>query len=434
MSTIAVGIIGIAVLVIVLLLRMPINFTFFLVGLLGFSYLVSLDAGLDLIVIQFYRSFSTYMFTTVPMFILMGFLVSEAGISRRLFEASYAWVGHLPGGQALTTIAACAALGAVSGSEASSAATMSAVAYPAMKEYRYDPSLATASIAAGSILGIMIPPSVVLIIYGLLTENSIAALFLAGVLPGILLMFLFMATVYIQVRRNPNLGPAGPRTTWMTKITSLKGGAIEVLIIFVAVVGSLTAGICTPTEAGAVGVVAVLIVSLARRMITFQGFNRALAETVKLSAFVFVAVASLFILGRFLAVTRIPAELAVILTGLDVPRVVIMIGILLVYFGFGCIVEPTMFVMLTIPVFYPAVQALGYDPLWYGVIMVCVVGVGGITPPVGVIVYITGGVVKEVPLQVIFRGVWPFVAAVAIAVIILMAFPQVATFLPSLLL
>lgn len=433
MSPVTVGIIGLVVLVIILFLRLPVGFTFFLVGLLGFSYLVSLPAGLSLIAQEFYNNFTVYMFTTVPMFILMGFLAFEAGISTAVFEAAYAWIGHLRGGLALTTIAASAALGAVSASEAATAPTMTAVAYPAMKRYKYDPSLATGSIAAGSILGIMIPPSVVLIIYGILTENAIALLFLAGIVPGIMLMLLFMAAIYLQIRRNPNLGPAGPRTSWRTKFAMLGGGTIEMLIIFLAVIGSLAVGICTPTEAGALGVAAILVVSLARRKLTFQGFNKALEQTVQITAFVFVCIAGLFILGRFLAVSQIPAQLAAFVVGLDIPRVVIMGGILLIYFVSGFIIEPTMLVMLTIPIFYPLVMSLGYDPIWYGIITVCVVGMGGITPPVGMIVYFVGGVAKEVPLSTIFRGVWPFVGAILVGVVFLMAFPQIATFLPDLL-
>jgi len=367
------------------------------------------------------------------MFVLMGYIAFESGISLRLYKAAYAWIGRLPAGLALATIAACAAFGAVCGSAVATAATMGVASYPSMKEYKYDPSLATASIAAGSILGIMIPPSIIFIVYGIVTENSIAALFLAGFLPGIMLMLLFMGAIYAQVVRNPSLGPPAPPVGWKTRFTLLGGGVIETLIIFIAVIGALSAGISTPTEAGAVGVFAVLLVALARKQMKWQGYKRALRETTRTTGFCFVSLAGVTILGRFLGVSQIPTELATFASGLDVPNVVIMIGILIIYFIFGCIIDPLMVVLLTIPIFYPLVLSLGYDPIWYGVMMVCVCGTGGITPPVGIMVYVVGGVAKDVPLMTIFRGVWPFVGAMVMGAVLLLAFPQIATFLPNLI-
>ncbi len=432
MSVTTIGIIGVIVLVIFLFSRMPVGFVMGFLGFIGFSYVVNLEAGLSLIARDVFEVFSSYGLTVVPLFVLMGQIAFHSGISRRLYDSAYVLVGSRKGGLAMATVAACAGFSAISGSTNATAATMATVTLPEMKRYKYDMSLATGTVAAAGSLGILIPPSVIFIVYGILTEQSIGKLFAAGIFPGILLSILFILVIYLRVQRNPSLAPAGPKTPWREKIRSF-AGVLETLLIFIMVMGGIFFGIFTPTEAASAGAFLTILLSLIRKQLTWQGFIQSLADTTRISCMVMVIVTGAVIYGHFMAVTRIPYDLAAWVGSLPLPRQAVMMVIVLLYLFGGCFMDALAMIMLTIPIFFPVAQALGFDPIWFGVVIVLISEMGVITPPVGVNVYVVFGVAKDVPLEVIFRGVLPMVLALLVCNIILLFFPQIALFLPSLM-
>ncbi len=430
MSPTLVGIIGLIILIVVLFSRMPVGFVMALVGFAGFSYMVSLEAGLGILAKDIFDIFGSYSLTVVPLFVFMGQIAFHAGISKRLYDSAYRFMGHWPGGLAMATIGACAGFAAICGSTNASAATMATVALPEMRRYRYDMKLATGTVAAGGSLGILIPPSVIFIIYGIMTEQSIGKLFASGILPGLLLAFLFILTIYIWTRIRPELGPRGPRASLKEKLRSLSG-VLEMLIIFGLVMGGLFVGFFTPTEAGAVGAFFTLLMAVIRRQIDWGGFAQSLFETTRISCMVLVIVTGATVFGHFLAITRIPFDLAGWVEGLPLPPWGIMGVIIFMYLIGGCFMDSLALILLTIPIFFPVAVSLGYDPIWFGVIIVMVTEMGVITPPVGVNVYVVSGVAKDVPLEVIFRGIFPLLLALIAAVILMVIFPQIALFLPS---
>lgn len=432
MDPTTVGLIGLVILILLLFSRMPVGFVMALVGVIGFSYVVSMEGGLRLLAKDVFDIFGSYNLTVVPLFILMGQIAFHAGISRKLYDAAYTFLGHYPGGLAITTVGACAGFAAICGSTNAAAAAMASVALPEMKRFNYNDELATGTVAAGGSLGILIPPSVIFIVYGIMTEQSIGRLFIAGILPGILLSLLFILTIYIRVSLKPELGPRGPRTTIKEKIRSLSG-VIDMLIIFFLVMGGLLKGFFTPTEAGAAGAFITLILAMGRRLISWKRFLMALMESVRISCMVLVIVAGATVFGHFLAVSRIPYVTADWVAGLPLQPWAIMGVIVLIYLIGGCFLDALAMILLTIPIFYPVTVSLGYDPIWFGVIIVLITQMGVITPPVGVNVYVVSGVAKTVPLEVIFKGALPFLIALLVCTIILISFPQVALFLPSLL-
>jgi C4-dicarboxylate transporter DctM subunit len=432
MSLTTIGIIGIVILLILLFSQMPVGFVMAFVGLFGFSYVVNFSAGLSLLARDIWDVFSSYGLTVIPLFVFMGQIAFHAGISRRLYDSAYVLLGSRRGGLAMATVGACAGFAAISGSTNATAATMATVTLPEMKRYKYDMGLATGTVAAAGSLGILIPPSVVFIVYGILTEQSIGKLFAAGILPGILLSFLFLLTIHIQVMRNTSLAPPGPETDLKTKIRSF-AGVLETFIIFGMVMGGIFFGFFTPTEAAAVGAFLTLFLSVVRRQLSWQGFVQSLADTIRISCMVMVIVTGATVFGHFLAVTRVPFELAGWVVSLPLPRSAIMMVIILIYLLGGCFMDALAMIMLTIPIFFPVSQALGFDPIWFGVIIVLITEMGVITPPVGVNVYVVYGVAKDVPLEVIFKGVLPMVLALLVCNIILLFFPQIALFLPGLM-
>jgi C4-dicarboxylate transporter DctM subunit len=432
MNLTAIGIIGLIALVILLFSKMPVGFVMALLGFLGFSYVVSLDAGLSLLAKDVFETFSSYSLTVIPLFIFMGQIAFHSGISRRLYDSVYVFMGHHRGGLAIATVGACAGFSAISGSTNATAATMATVTLPEMRRYGYDMSLATGTVAAGGSLGILIPPSVIFIVYGVMTGQSIGKLFAAGIFPGILLALLFMLTIYLWVQLDPELAPPGPRTTLKEKARSFTG-VFEALIIFAFVMGGLFFGIFTPTEAAAVGAFLTLLLAIARRQLSWEGFVKSLGDTTKISCMVMVIVTGAVIFGHFMAITRIPFNVANWVCVLPLPNYAIMGIIVLVYLFGGCFMDALAMIMLTIPIFYPVATALGFDPLWFGVAIVLVTEMGVITPPVGVNVYVVHGIAKDVPLEVIFKGVAPFVLALLACVAILLKFPEIVLFLPSLM-
>jgi len=432
MSPTTVGLIGLGLLIIVLFSRMPVGFVMAVVGFTGFTYLVSFDAGIRLLAQDFFATFSSYNLSVVPLFIFMGQIAFHAGINRRLYDATYKFLGHFPGGLAMATIGACAGFSAICGSTNATAATMATIALPEMRRHNYSPELATGVVAAGGSLGILIPPSVIFIIYGIMTEQSIGKLFAAGILPGLLLAILFIATIYIQVRINPALGPVGPRTSVREKVRSLSG-IIEMILIFALVMGGLFMGFFTPTEAGAAGAFITLMLAIVRGRIGWKQFWTAVLESVQTACMIMVIVAGATILGHFLAVTRIPYILATWVAGLPFPAWAVMGVIVLIYLLGGCFMDALGMILLTIPIFYPVAIELGYDPIWFGVVIVLITEMGVITPPVGINVYVVSGVAKDIPLETIFKGIFPLLVALIVCNIILIIFPQIALFLPNLM-
>ena len=432
MSLTSIGIIGIIALVILLYSKMPVGFAMGFLGLFGFSYVVNLTAGVNLLVRDVWSVFASYNLTVIPLFVFMGQVAFHSGISRRLYDSAYVLFGHRRGGLAITTVGACAGFAAISGSTNATAATMATVTLPEMKRYGYDMSLATGTVAAAGSLGILIPPSVIFIVYGIMTEQSIGKLFAAGILPGILLCCLFMLTIYLQVLKNPALAPPGPKSSYKEKLKSFTG-VVEALLLFALVMGGMFFGIFTPTEAAAIGAFLTLVIAIFRRQLSWTGFVQSLSDTTRISCMIMVIVTGAVIFGHFLAITRIPYELAGWVSSLPLPSHAIMGIIILVYLFGGCFMDALAMIMLTIPIFYPVVKALGFDPIWFGVVIVLVTEMGVITPPVGINVYVVYGIAKDVPLENIFKGVFPFLLALLVCNLILLAFPQIALFLPSLM-
>jgi len=431
MNPVAVGLIGIVALLVVFLLRMPVGFAMALVGLVGFGCLVSPEAGLSILARDVFHSFSSYSLTVIPMFVFMGSIAFASGMSRRLYDAGHSLLGRLRGGLAMATVAGCAGFAAICGSTNATAAAMGRVALPEMKRYNYADSLATGSVAAAGSLGILIPPSTIFIIYGIMTEQSIGRLFVAGVFPGLLLAALFIIVVALICWRDPTLAPSGAATTWKEKMSGLVGIG-EALVLFVLVISGLFLGWFSPTQAGAAGAVGALLIGLVRRQITWQGFLGAVRDALRITCMVMIIVTGAVVFGHFMAIAKIPLLLADWVVALPLPSMATMGIIVLIYLLGGCFMDALALITLTIPIFYPAVLALGFDPIWFGVIIVLVTEIGVITPPVGVNVYVIKGIAEGVPLETIFKGILPFLGALIVAVGILMVFPQIATFLPSL--
>jgi C4-dicarboxylate transporter DctM subunit len=430
MNPIVAGIAGIVLLLILFLIRMPVAFAMGFVGLVGFAYLTGPGPALSLLAQDVFEQFSSYPLTVIPMFILMGTFAFASGISRRLYETSYTWVGHLRGGLTMATVVACAGFAAICGSTAATAATMGKIALPEMKKYNYDGTLATGTVAASGTLGILIPPSTILIVYGILTEESIGKLFIAGVLPGALLSIAFVLTVGILCTRNPAIGPPGAKTTWKAKFRALTG-IVPAIILFLLAIGGLFLGWFSPTQAGAIGAGGALIIGLARREMSWSTFIEAGKEGLRTACMVIFIITGAVIFGHFMAVSTIPFMLADWLGGLGIHRIAVMAVIVFIYFIGGFFMDSMALVVVTIPIFFPVVMELGFDPIWFGVIIVLVAEMGVITPPVGVNVFVIKGIAPDVPLETIFKGILPFLGALIIVTIILIAFPQIATFLPS---
>ena len=432
MSLSTTGIIGIIVLVVLLYSKMPVGFAMGFLGLIGFSYVVNFDAGLSLLARDVWDVFSSYNLTVIPLFVFMGQIAFHAGISRRLYDSAYVLLGHRRGGLAMTTVGACAAFSAICGSTNATAATMATVALPEMKRYGYDMGLATGTVAAAGSLGILIPPSVIFIVYGILTEQSIGKLFAAGILPGILLCLLFLLTIHLRVMKNPSLAPPGPKSSIRKKFRSF-AGIFETLILFALVMGGIFFGIFTPTEAAAIGAFLTLLIAIIRRQLYWKGFIQSLADTTKISCMIMVIVTGAVIFGHFMAITRIPYLLADYVSSLPLPPHAIIGVIILVYLIGGCFMDALAMIMLTIPIFFPVVQKLGFDPIWFGVVIVLITEMGVITPPVGINVYVVFGVARDVPLEKIFRGVFPMLIALLVCNLLLILFPQIALWLPGLM-
>jgi C4-dicarboxylate transporter, DctM subunit len=432
MSPTVTGLVGVGALIVVLFSRMPVGFGMAIMGLAGITYMLSFETGLHILAKNFYAMFGSYDMTVVPLFILMGQVSFHAGISRRLFDTAHKILDFLPGRLAVATIGACSMFAAICGSTNASVATMGTVALPEMKRYKYSTSLSAGSVVAGGSLGILIPPSVLFIIYGIATGQSIGKLFAAGIIPGILLSLFFCVAILIWARLRPEVAPQGEKISLKEKLLAMSG-ILETCLLFFLVMGGLFFGVFTPTEAGAVGAGGAILLGVARRRLSFRGFGQAVVESTRISCMILVIVAGAITFGHFLAFTRLPFEAANWVVALPLPKQAIMGLIIVVYLIGGCFMDALAMVLLTIPILYPLVTAMGFDPIWFGVIIILVAEMGAMTPPVGINVYVLSGIAKDIPLEDIFKGAIPFVVCVLILISLLMVFPGIALFLPGLM-
>ena len=431
MSATLIGIIGILILLAVLFfLGMPVGFAMGIVGFCGFWYVVSFKAAINVVGTDIWGTFSKYGLTVIPLFIFLGYLAFNSGIAERLYNAAYKWFGHWRGGLAIATIGADELFAAICGSNTATAATMGTVALPQMTKYKYDTRLSSGTVVTGGTLGTVMPPSVVLIVIGLQTEQSIIKLFLAGILPAILLGILFVLTIFVLCRIKPEYGPAGPKTSFKEKLISLVG-VIEAIAIFVLVIGGLYAGLFTPTEAGAVGVFFTLLVTVGSGRLSWKGFCDSIRDSLKISCMVFFLVTGAIIFGRFLAVTRLPFIIAEVASALPVSPYVVLALILIIYLVGGCFIDSLGFLVLTIPIFFPLGIALGFDPIWYAIILTMVTTMGAITPPVGVNIYVVKALAPEIELGTIFKSVSFFLLTCIVCIILLIIFPDIVLFIPN---
>jgi tripartite ATP-independent transporter DctM subunit len=430
MSSEAIGALGLAVMLALLALRMPIGIAMFLVGSVGFGILNGPSAALMALGTYPYSYAAYYDLAVIPLFVLMGSLASACGMGQALFAAAYAWVGHWRGGLASATILSCAGFAAVSGSSVASAVTMGRVCLPEMRRYRYDGGLAAGTIAAGGTLGILIPPSTAFVIYGILTEQSIGKLLLAGVLPGLLLTLLFVITIAIWTAFRPELGPAGARSSMAERWRAL-GQSTPMLVLVLASIGGIYAGVFTPAEAAAVGAFMALLWAAASGHLTWKMLSQVLLDTVRTTAMVFLILMGALVFGPFLALSGLPARIADLLTGLDMTPLAVMLLIMGLYLILGMFLEGFSMLVLTLPIVIPLVKALGFDLIWFGVIMVILLEMGLISPPVGMNVFVVKGLVPDVSLARIFKSITPFWAAMIVCVALIVAFPDIALLIPN---
>ena len=428
-----VAVIGLALMAVLMLLGQPIAFTMLAAGVIGNAYLLTADAATHLLATNVWEQFSSYGLSVIPLFVLMGQFAYRAGTTERLYDAAYKWVGRLPGGLAGTTIAASAGFSAICGSNSATTATMGTIAMPEMRRYGYDPALSTGAIAVGGTLGVVIPPSVVLIVIAVQTEQSLLRLFLAAVIPGLILTLLFLGTILAMCLPNPKLGPLGPQTSWREKLVALNG-VLEALLLFALVIGGLYFGWFTPTEAGAAGAFGALAIGLFRRTLDFKGIVQSIVESVRISAMVVLLITGAVLFGRFLTVSRLPFELAEWAAALPVEPFVVMLVVLGIYVVGGMLMDALGFLVVTIPIFFPLGVALGYDPVWYTVILTIVTTLGAVSPPVGVNVFIVHGLAPEIPIHTIFRGVFYFLVSFVVCILLMWVVPDTVLYLPRVML
>lgn len=432
MDTVTIGIIGLAILFIFLAIGVPVGTGMAIVGFLGLFYLVSGSAAIAKLIIVPFGIVSNYEWCVLPLFLLMAEVVFVSNMGSDLFNLSRKWLARLPGGLAIATIAGCAAFGAVTASSVASTATMGLVAKPEMDKYNYHPQLSTGCIAAGSSLSSLIPPSGVLIIYGILTQTSIGKLFIAGIIPGILEALFYIVTIFIICRFNPSFGPRAESTTLKEKILAFKDSG-EIIALMVFVIAGLLIGLFTPTEAGAVGCGGAIVASLFRRRLDSSKFKTAILETLKTTGMIYGILIGAFILNNFISVTRIPTYLADFTSRLSLPSLGILIAIMFIYLFLGCFLDAAAMQVLTVPIFFPLIIALGINPIWFGILMTRAMEIAMITPPVGMNVYVMSAAAPDVPMQTIFKGIIPFLIADILNVLLLVFVPSLVLFLPNMM-
>jgi tripartite ATP-independent transporter DctM subunit len=431
MSEVTAGIFGLAVVLLLFFTGIELGFAMALVGFLGFSYIVSWKAGLNLLAKDVIDVLSSYGFTVIPLFILMGQIAFNAGIAKRLYASAYAFIGHIPGGLAMATVAGATAFKAICGSSPATAATFASVAVPEMDHYGYDKKLSTGIVATVGTLGILMPPSVTLIVFGIITEQSIGKLFLAGIIPGLMVATFFICIIYGWCKINPALGPPGEKSTWRRRIASLPE-VLWITAIFMLIIGGLMQGFFTPTEAGSVGTFMVLVLSIVKKDLNFKGYVKSVAESLRTACMVLMLIVGSTVLGHFLAVTKIPMITADWVLELALDRHLVMIIISVIYLLGGSFIDDLAFMVLATPIFYPVIIKLGFSPIWFGMIIALTVMVGVVIPPVAINVFVVKNI-TQVPFGVIYRGVYPFLLSILFCAVLLFLFPPICTFLPDLL-
>jgi tripartite ATP-independent transporter DctM subunit len=430
MSNDAVALIGFLVLFGLMLLRVPVGMAMGLVGVTGYGYLVGPGPALKLVGQTSMRTVTDYTFGVIPMFMLMGAFVSISGVSKELFKAANAFVGHLRGGLGVATVVACGGFAAICGSSVATAATFAGVAYPEMRRYGYPQSFSTGVIAAGGTLGAMLPPSTVLAVYAIITQQDIGKLFMAGILPGLLAITMYVLTITLIVKIRPDLLPAGEYKSWPERFKGLKD-VWAPLLLFVFVIGGLYGGVFTPTEAGGMGAGGAFLLGVIRGRLSRAQIREALLQATRTSAAVFTVLIGALLFGYFLTITQTPQKLTEFLTGLGVGHYGVLALIMLMYLVLGCLMDAMAMIILTVPIIFPLITKLGFDPIWFGVIIVMTVELGLIHPPVGMNVFVIKSVVKDVSFTTIFKGVIPFVITDLLRLVILIAFPIIALWLPN---
>ncbi|MBW2029243.1 MAG: TRAP transporter large permease [Deltaproteobacteria bacterium] len=433
MTSLAVGLIGIISAILLIVIGMPVGFSLALIGFLGFAYLSSLEAALAITGTEVFAALYSYTFTVIPLFVLMGSIAARSGIGQKVYSTADKWLGHLPGGLALATFAGCAGFAAISNSSMATAATMCRVAFPEMEKRRYKPELSAGSIATGGTLGILIPPSGVLIVYGILTEESIGSLFVAAVLPGILHTLLYLALVVAWTQIVPDLAPPSKAIVSIRERVGSLGGTLEALLLFMLVIGGMFFGLFTPTEAGGVGVGGITLIAVSRKILNWRQSAEALSDTARTISMIALVLVGAMIFNKFLSLSRLPFELAEMISGLALSPHFCIIIMMLSYLVMGCLVDTLSMVLITVPIYFPLVVSLGFDPLWFGIIVVVIAEIGMITPPMGINVFIISGMLPKVPIQAIFKGVVVFLVADLFLIVLLLLFPQIVLFLPSLM-
>lgn len=431
MSEITVGITALIVLLLLFTTGIELGFAMALIGFAGFAYLNGLHAAMQLVSRDLYDVITNYGYTVFPLFILMGQIGFNAGIAVRLYDAAHKFVGHIPGGLAMATVLGATGFKAICGSSAATSATFASVAVPEMDRFGYDRRLSTGIVATVGTLGCIIPPSVVLIVFGILTEQSIGQLFLAGIVPGLIIALFFLAIIYGWAKLNPKVAPMSERSTWKQRIRTLPE-IIWILLVFIVVVGGIMNGFFTPTEAGAVGTFAILVLAVIKRGINFRGYVKSVGESLRTAGMILMLIAGSIILGHFIAVTNIPQQTADWLVTLPLNRYIILIIICFIYLLGGSFIDDLAFMILATPIFYPAVQKLGFDPIWFGIVIGVVVMVGVVIPPVAVCVFVVKNITKE-PMGRIYKGVTPFLISLVVVWALLFIFPGLALWLPSVL-
>jgi tripartite ATP-independent transporter DctM subunit len=412
---------------------MPIAFVMMFVGFLGISYLASVNAALPVVANTVYETAAYYPYTIIPLFILMGSFAGGAGITAKLYGSFDKWFRKLPGGLGIATIAACACFAALSGSSVAAAAAMGTIAIPEMRRFKYDPALAVGVVAAGGTLSFLIPPSLGFVVYGMLTEQSIGKLLVSGILPGIVLSLAFIVVIVIKVKVDPNLAPVTPgHVSWKEKFRAL-GGVWETMLVFVIVMGGIYLGFVNPTEAGAIGATALFIIVISKMKLTLKSLSAALLEATRISVLVLFLVAGANVFSYFLALSTIPASVSAWMAALQVSKYIVLTIIIVIYLILGCFLDAISMMVLTMPVIFPVIKTLGFDPIWFGVVCVIMMEAGLITPPVGLNVYTLAGVVKDVPMTTIFKGSMPFLFAMLVVTILIAIFPGIALYLPSMM-
>lgn len=428
MNEVTVGIIGIVAALVLFATGIEMFFAMFVVGFLGFAYLVTWDAALNLLAKDFFDTFSSYSLTVIPLFVLMGQIAFNSGVAKKLFDAAYKYVGHIPGGLAISTVMGATAFKAICGSSPATAATFASVAVPEMDRYGYDKRLSTGIVASVGTLGVLLPPSVTLIIFGIISDQSIGRLFLAGVFPGLIIASFFVVVIYGWCKINPSVGPKGPAFSWKDRLRVIPEVGWVIIVFLVMVVGIMK-GFFTPTEAGSVGTCIILVMTLIRRELNISLYIKSVIESIRTACMVLLLITSSTVLSHFIAVTKIPMVTADWIVALPVNPVIIVIIIVFIYLIGGSFIDDLAFMILATPIFFPAIIKLGFDPIWFSIVVAITLMIGMVLPPVAICVFVVKQITK-VPMGIIYKGVYPFLISLVLGMVLVFVFPKIATWLP----